>query len=173
MGRDKAFLPFRNGTLAGSVAAMVAEAAGSATLVGDPNTYQRLGFPVLPDALPGLGPLGGIHSALSATGADWNLVVACDMPALNTRFMQELLAGAENSGADCLLPRGPGGRPEPLCAVYHRRAAEPIGRALARGIRKVTEGLAELRVAYQDVAQVSHFENLNTPEDWAAHARER
>ena len=53
MGRDKALLPFRGGALAQSVAQAVSEAAGSATLVGDPARYSGLGYPVIPDLYPG------------------------------------------------------------------------------------------------------------------------
>ena len=45
MGRDKALLPYRGAPLAVHIARAVREAAGSATLVGDPARYARLGFP--------------------------------------------------------------------------------------------------------------------------------
>jgi molybdopterin-guanine dinucleotide biosynthesis protein A len=169
MGKDKALLPFRGGTLAGHVAAAVAEAAGSVTLVGDPQKYGQLGLAVLPDRTPGAGPLGGIETALSHTIADWNLLLACDMPAVSADFLRGLLDAAERSQADVLVPAGPTGRLEPLCAVYHRRCCVPVRRALESGIRRVTEALAGLRVAQWNVADPACFENLNTPEDWACY----
>src|SRR6058998_1400393 len=83
MGRDKACLPLQGRTLLEHVAAAVAAAAGSVTLVGSPERYQNLGFRVIADSLPGCGPLGGIHTALGASPADWNLIVACDMPGIS------------------------------------------------------------------------------------------
>jgi molybdopterin-guanine dinucleotide biosynthesis protein A len=35
---------------------------------------------------------------------------------------------------------------EPLAAVYHRECLAPISAALARGVRKVSDAIAELRV---------------------------
>src|SRR5258706_11480273 len=113
MGRDKAALPLGGRTMAEHVAAAVAEAAGSATLIGPPERYGSLGYPVIPDSRPGLGPLGGIHTALAASHALWNLIAACDLPAISGAFLKELIAAAEASGADCLIPAGPSGRPEP------------------------------------------------------------
>jgi molybdopterin-guanine dinucleotide biosynthesis protein A len=169
MGRDKALLPFRGGALAGHVAAMVAAAAGSAVLIGDPQKYAHLGYPVLPDRSPGAGPAGGIESALSYTAADWNLVLACDMPAIRAEFLRSLLEAAERLNADALVPEGPSGRLEPLSAVYHRRCLRAMRRALEAGVRKITDALAELEVARFAVADTGCFQNLNTPEEWACY----
>jgi len=167
MGRDKARLPLHGKTLLEHVAAAVAEAAGSVTLVGAPERYQDLGFRILPDSHPGWGPLAAIHTALTDSPADWNLIVACDMPLISAAFLQSLLAAAESSGADCLIPSGSSGRPEPLCAVYHSRCRDAVGAALDRNVRKVTDGLAGLRIAPWIVPESRCFRNVNTPEEWA------
>jgi molybdenum cofactor guanylyltransferase len=166
MGQDKAGLPLHGKTMAEHVAAAVAEAAGSTTLIGPPDRYSSLGFPVIADARPGLGPLGGIHTALTATPAAWNLIAACDLPAISPAFLKELMSEAEASGADCLIPAGPSGRPEPLCAAYHSRCRESIGAALDRNIRKVTDGLTGLRVVTWRVGEIGCFQNVNTPQEW-------
>jgi molybdopterin-guanine dinucleotide biosynthesis protein A len=171
MGRDKALLPFRGSTLAGSIAREVAAAAGSVTLVGNAG-LGRAGLGAIPDLYPGEGPLGGILTALTHSAADWNLVVACDMPFAQAAFLRRLIDAASQSGADALLPRGPSGLPEPLCAVYHRRALPVIHGHFAGGTRKVTAALEGLAVVSLEVAEVALFQNLNTPEDWAAHAGE-
>jgi molybdopterin-guanine dinucleotide biosynthesis protein A len=166
MGRDKAALPLHGTTLAEHVAAAVAAAAGSATLVGPPGRYRDLGFPVIADSRPGSGPLGGIFTALSGSPASWNLIAACDLPEIDGGFLKQLVAEAEQCGADCLIPSGPSGRPEPLCAAYHSRCREAIGAALDRNVRKVTDGLAGLRVASWRVAESVWFQNVNTPREW-------
>jgi molybdopterin-guanine dinucleotide biosynthesis protein A len=166
MGRDKALLPFRGSALASHVAATVATAAGSVTLIGDPRKYGHLGYVVLPDRSPGAGPVGGIESALSHTAADWNLVLACDMPAIPAEFLRGLLDAAERLNPDALVPVGPSGRPEPLCAVYHRRCLETLHHALETGVRKITDALAGLEVLRFAIDDAACFENVNTPEEW-------
>lgn len=167
MGRDKALLPFRGGVLAGHVADVVAAAVGSAVLVGDPLKYGHLGYPVLADDRPGMGPLGGIVTALSHTAAEWNLVLACDMPGVSAAFLRGLLDAAARLNADALVPAGPSGRLEPLSAVYHRRCLARLRGALAAGVRKITGALDGLEVARFAVDDAGCFENLNTPEEWA------
>jgi len=166
MGLDKARLPFHGKTLVEHVADAVAEAAGSVTLVGAPERYESLHLPRIADTRAGFGPLAGIHSALSASHAEWNLIAACDMPGISAAFLQSLMATAESSGADCLIPVGPSGRLEPLCAAYHLRCLDAVGAALDRGVRKVTEGLAGLRIRKWNVLESHWFSNCNTPEEW-------
>ena len=163
MGRDKAMLPFRGVTLAEWIAHQVEEAAGSATLVGN----APLG---IADRFPGEGPVGGILTALAHTDADWNLIVACDMPQAEARFLRRLLDSARERDADALVPRGPSGMLEPLCAVYHRRVRGAVEARFAEGERKVTACLTGLGVVELEVAEVAQFQNVNTPEDWALHA---
>ena len=164
MGRDKARLPFRGGTLSAAVADAVREAAGSAILVGNPD----LGG--ISDRYPGEGPLGGILTALHHTSAEWNLIVACDLPELTSAFLRRLMEEAEARGCDALLPHAPGGRPEPLCAVSRRSARERLAEQFAAGIRKVTRGLEGLDVYHLEVRETLQFQNVNTPEDWADYA---
>src|SRR5689334_10760354 len=82
--------PCRGTTLVQHVAREVALAAGSAVLVGSPVLYGALEFRVTPDCYPGEGPLGGILTALCDTAADWNAVVACDMPGVAAPFLRML-----------------------------------------------------------------------------------
>jgi molybdopterin-guanine dinucleotide biosynthesis protein A len=165
MGRDKARLHLQGESLVGRAARIVGQAAGNVTVIGDPARYPDLAYPVAPDNSPGLGPLGGIHTALSLSRSDRNLIVACDMPDLEAPFLGYLLAAAGEE-SDCLLPAGASGRPEPLCGVYHTRCLTVITRALERGVRKVLDSLDGLRVTILNVPESRCFRNINTPQDW-------
>jgi molybdopterin-guanine dinucleotide biosynthesis protein A len=164
MGRDKARLPFRGGELVSAVAGAVARTAGNVTLVG------HFELAAIPDLYPGEGPLGGILTALHHTSADWNLIVACDLPEISDAFLAELLARTIRSQADVILPCGPDGLPQPLCAVYHKRALPTLEDHFNHGVRKVTAAFAGLAVERLAVAELSLFQNVNTPEDWAPYA---
>jgi molybdopterin-guanine dinucleotide biosynthesis protein A len=166
MGRDKALLDLRGRTMVEVVAAAVAEAAGSATLIGPLERYGMLGLPVIEDRYRDCGPLGGIHAALESGLGEWNLIVACDMPEAGPDFLRGLLEAAEVSGADCLIPVGPEGRPEPLCAVYHQRCLPEIEKALQQGVRKVTGALHGLRAAMPELGDRACFRNVNTSAEW-------
>jgi molybdopterin-guanine dinucleotide biosynthesis protein A len=169
MGRDKALLPFNGSTLVQSVAEAVRAAAGIVSLVGNPARDGLLSY--VPDLYPGEGPLGGIISALEHSRADWNLIVACDMPRISAGFLGQLLDAAESCEGDALVPAGASGRPEPLCAVYHRGALRGLSAAFARSVRKIAVALQEVRTVTWPVSEVAYFQNVNTPEDWAPYER--
>ncbi len=173
-GRDKALLPWHGQPLALHVAEAVRAAAGSVTLVGDPEKYGALGPPVIRDTVAEFGPLGGLLAVLEATQARWNLVVACDMPHLSEGFLRFLLARAEESNADVVLPIGEDDRPQPLCAVYGSTARGALQAAVERDEHKVTKAFESLRVEKIPASEYARFDhagnllaNVNRPEDVA------
>jgi molybdopterin-guanine dinucleotide biosynthesis protein A len=167
MGSDKALLPFKGRALVQHVAEQVHQAAGNVKLVGDPGKYSYLGYPVIPDVYAGRGPLSGIHSALCVSRVEWNLIVACDMPELTAGFLTRILARAQAGDAQAVIPVGPSGRPEPLCAAYNRSVLAVTAQALEHGIYKVLAGLEGIQIDRWRIPDSRHFHNLNTPREWA------
>jgi molybdopterin-guanine dinucleotide biosynthesis protein A len=165
MGRDKALLPIEGSMLVERTAERVRAAAGNVTLIGAPARYTHLGLPVLPDLVEDCGPICGLHTALKATRADWNLVVACDMPSLTAGFLSDLLAAAKQLGCACLAPQTDSGL-HPLCAVYHRRAGDAVESAIQHKRFKMHDLLKSLGAVSWPVADASLLENVNTPLEW-------
>jgi molybdenum cofactor guanylyltransferase len=171
MGRDKALLAYRETTLVEYVARAVQEAIGSVALIGDPDRYRDLGLAVYRDKVPGCGPLGGIFTALSVSPADWNLVVACDMPGISARVLRVLLDPEAQPGRDCVMAVGPGGEPEPLCALYHRRCLPVLDRAIRQKRFKMRDLVPELEAELRLVDALA-LANVNTPGEWAEFGKE-
>ena len=165
MGQDKALLPYRGTTLVEHLAGMVREAAGSVALIGDPDKYRRLGFPVFADQLPGCGPIGGLHTVLTISSSDWNLVVACDMPRISVEVLRTLVAAAGTCSQNCLVALGADGEIEPLCAVYHRRCLAAVSQAIQRKRLKMKDLVAELEPLKVRVDGAA-LANVNTPAEW-------
>jgi molybdopterin-guanine dinucleotide biosynthesis protein A len=167
MGRDKALLPLGSRTMVEQIAIAVRNAAGDATIIGPVERYAHLGFPVAPDKIENCGPLGGLYTALSITRADWNLLVACDMPEVTATFLTQLIAAAEGSDADCLVPETDG-KLDPLCAVYHARVAAAAESAIHRKLFKMQDFISTLRTSRWPVLDPRPLSNVNTPSEWTA-----
>jgi len=167
MGRDQALLPIEGALLVERTAERVRAAAGNVTLIGAPGRYAHLGLPVIPDLVEDGGPICGLHTALKTAPADWNLVVACDMPGLNAGFLSDLLASAKQLGCACLAPQTDSGL-HPLCAVYHRRSADAVEFAIQHKRFKMHDLLKSLGAVSWPVTDASLLENVNTPLEWGA-----
>jgi molybdopterin-guanine dinucleotide biosynthesis protein A len=175
MGTDKGLLEIDGVPLIVRTARLVDgvdRMASAATVVGRPETYQRIGLRATADGWPGCGPLGGIATALRASETEWNLIVACDLPYLTCEWLQFLARRARESVADAVVPMSEHGA-EPLCAMYHSRCEPAIRGALAQGTRKVTEGLVRVRLEYLEPTEWKCFDsdgllfkNMNTPADY-------
>ncbi len=165
MGRDKALLDLNGATLIERIASQVQRVAGNATIIAPAGRYGDLRFPVICDAVEPCGPLGGVFTALSITGARWNLMVACDMPSLTVELLEDLFRAAEESDVDAVVPESAGGL-DPLCAVYHRSCLEKAAAAIDRKIFKMHDFVSTLRFRRWPVPDPAPLENVNTPDEW-------
>jgi len=166
MGRDKALLPIGGSTMVEEISARVRAAAGNVTLIGSPEKYGHLGIPVVPDEIENCGPLGGLLTALRWTKADWNIVVACDMPDVTESFLRDLIQAAEGSAADCVVPEI-GGKIDPLCAVYHRRLVPAAESAIQRKLFKMQDFVSTLSAFHWPFTDPRPLANVNTPAEWS------
>lgn len=178
MGRDKALLEIGGVPLLVRTARLLEPRVAEVTVIGPPARYASLDLRVLPDDSPGLGPLGGLATALRVCSCEWSLVVGCDLPYLSGEWLDWLIARALNSPADAVVPETARGL-EPLCAMYRARCAPAVASAIARGVRKVSDALNRLALDKVAVAEWQKidpeggiFKNMNTPGDYD-HARAR
>jgi molybdopterin-guanine dinucleotide biosynthesis protein A len=180
MGRDKGLLDFGGVPLILHTARLMQPLVAEVTIVGSPGRYTKLGLRAIADNAqtqdgpdrPGRGPLAGIAAALYATRSPWNLIVACDLPYLSAKWLDWLLSRARGSRCEAVIPRTDHGI-EPLAAVYRRDCGAPIMTALARGVRKVSDAIDELRVELVYPREWRRIEpnelilrNMNAPRDY-------
>lgn len=174
MGQDKALMPFLGRPL---IERQIERLAGLAqellVTTNKPHDYAFLRRPLIPDLVPGAGPLGGLYTALSAASLPVVAVVACDMPFISPELLSAQQQILLDEGVDVVIPRSPEGI-EPLHAVYNRDACLPVIRAaLMQGERRMISWLPAVRVremTADEIAvydpQFSSFINVNSPEEF-------
>ncbi|MBN2270809.1 MAG: NTP transferase domain-containing protein [Sedimentisphaerales bacterium] len=138
----------------------------------DPEKVLFLGLEVVPDRIPRQGPLMGIASALEASRSELNFVVACDIPHIDIRLVEQMLAEAESSEADVVIPITSGGRYEPLFAVYRRSVLEAANSVLASGKRKISDIFGLCQVNYITLGDPDTPANLNTQAEYEEFTRQ-
>ena len=163
MGQDKALLPYAGTTLLSHAISKLREVTQDVhILCGPARRYEGLGTPVVEDAICGVGPLGGLYSALVAAqtdGVDRIVWVAVDVPLVPPSLLTGLLA--ELDQAEVAIARTSQGL-EPLCGAFRTMATlECVQRALVEGRLKLTSALEGLNIHVVDADSTS-FVNVNS-----------
>jgi len=169
-GSNKALALYQGRPLIGHAAATLAEIFRHRLLVANhPDAYRFLDWPTAADRFPGAGPLAGIHAALASITVPHAFIIGCDMPFVSGPLVRFLCELADDW--DAVVP-WPGGRPEPLYALYHQRALPVIAAALAAGDHKIGRIYQQLRVRQVEEAELlavvpdlTTFLNVNRPAD--------
>jgi molybdopterin-guanine dinucleotide biosynthesis protein A len=125
--------------------------------------------PRIGDLRPGLGPLGGIHAALTHLGTAI-LVVAWDMPFVPTALLAELRRRGRSRHL-AVVPESARGQLEPTCAYYAAGSRGEIERWFDGGRTSAADFLEACdrvhRVPVTDVERFGDparlFFSINTP----------
>ncbi|MDX2415234.1 MAG: molybdenum cofactor guanylyltransferase [Bacteroidales bacterium] len=122
-------------------------------------------YPIVKDIFQKVGPLGGIHSALSNSDAEAVFVVACDMPLLDEKLMRGMLKHYMASDCEVLIPQRDGYN-EPLHAIYSLKVLERLEKFLRTSKTfAIKDFLSLTSYEWFPVTQKSVFTNINTPDD--------
>jgi molybdopterin-guanine dinucleotide biosynthesis protein A len=171
-GRDKSALLVDGRSILDRQLASLAPLTDDLMIVGDRDVAPgAIPLRAVPDVVPGSGPLGGLHAALTAARGDVLLLVACDMPYLSAPFAEYLFSLAGD--ADIVVPQSERGY-HPLCAVYTRACLEPAAAQLADRRLKMRELVDRMRTRVVPIEDIRRFgdphrllANVNTPADYA------
>jgi molybdopterin-guanine dinucleotide biosynthesis protein A len=173
MGQDKSKLPFQGTTLLEWTARRVAHLSDDVLVIANqPEVTNRIPYPVYPDVVPGRGPLGGLHAALTYARHEIVACLACDMPFANPTLLSEesrLLAAQD---VDVVIPEMDG-KMEPLHAVYRKSTCLPVITAgLQGGMERLIEWHPQVKVQRMGAEAIRKldptlmaFFNINIPED--------
>ena len=141
-------------------------------VANDPAPWAQLGIAVVPDLVGGVGPLGGVHAALTAADdCDAVICLAGDLPFVAPALLAALRDRAP--GVDAVAPRSSRGI-EPLCARYARALLPVVDARVRAGELAIHELLERGGVDWIAAGELAaldpdgrSFFNVNTPEDLA------
>lgn len=184
MGCDKARMAFCGEPLIERVLGRLAPVAGELVVTTsrlseiaylEECTFDGLRPRVVMDVDGPAGAMRGIASSLAAARLPLVAIVACDMPFVSPELIGALADRVEAEALDVCVPREERGI-EPLCAVWRRDACAPVAQELLACDRQRIRCLINrVQAGYMDEPQIVKaagstlcFENVNTPEEFAA-----
>jgi len=173
LGRTKALEPIGGKRLIERVMERLGQITSQTIIVTSREEFDRLKdyqTEVLIDLYPEKGPLMGIYTGLKASQAEYNIVVACDMPFLNIGLLRYMLGLAE--GFDAVVPHLREESAEPLHAIYSRKCLDNIETKIKRDQLGVNSFFNTVRVRYVEREecqrldpQLLSFFNINYQSD--------
>ncbi len=135
--------------------------------------YADLGLRSLADAMPFLGPAGGLKTALQYAGLNrWVLLISCDFLEIRPHWIQTLVTAASPAPNRSELSQAVGplavayrhSHWEPTPALYHGRAFTRIART---NINQCGPGINNgFSGSMQRILDLLHATALSLPVDW-------
>jgi molybdopterin-guanine dinucleotide biosynthesis protein A len=170
MGYDKILLKVGGHSVLGRLCELLADRVGHAIIVG--HDAEEIDVPGCAewcdDVIPGLGPMGGVLTALRRVNHRIRgvCIVACDMPALNGELLDTLLAN-RNPDAPATVFQNPDGTMEPLVGVYEAPALESLEEAVRSRRLHMQEWLRSVGAFRLSAPRtlMHQLTNINTPKD--------
>lgn len=129
--------------------------------------YEKFNLEVVPDEIPGLGPIGGLLTCLEKSRSEACLCLPCDAPYIKPDLIEFLLS--KYTGSECVVPLTP--LPEPLFAIYPIAVIPVIKRLIELKSFSLLEIFKNYPTSYihlndmPDQTWRSYFFNFNSPDD--------
>lgn len=139
-------------------------------MTNSPNMYKHLNYQTVADTHIGQGAVCGIHSALQHSTTEYVLILACDMPFIQTSLINLLIEHTQSSAYKAIIPTVKR-YPQGVIALYHRDCLAHLESAIQQGQRKLKHIFESIiPIHYIDESQWQHhdpdglsFMNINTP----------
>lgn len=160
MKRDKAFLEYGGKHLIDITIECVASLFSRVYLVGR-NYSSPLLAGCIEDEISGIGPLGGIHTALKNTNTERNFFVGIDYPYIDKNLILDLLSLFKSRipQYEGLIPVAPDG-PHPLFAFYDKGCLSSVEKCIAQNDYRIRCIASHSRIYFATLPQALEEPNL-------------
>lgn len=168
MGTDKALLRHNNRTQLEHMVDIVSAVADKVFVSmrqeqGDDPTRAK--FEKIVDRYSNMGPLAGILSAIETEpSANW-LIVACDLPNIDSETLLQLVNDAASDAPFVAYKSSYDGLPEPLCALYRPGCLDILRQFAEEGVHCPRKIMLRSSTDLLDLKNPRALDNINTPQD--------
>lgn len=132
---------------------------------GDP---VRASFDQIEDTHENLGPIAGIIAAQAKYPQVAWLVLACDLPFLDSATLTHLIAARQPKRLATAYRSSHDGLPEPLCAIYEPASREPLLAHVTTGKNCPRKFLINSDIQLIDQPNPRTLDNVNTPDEYGS-----
>lgn len=173
MGTDKGLVSIDNKSLVEFVIRTVKPLFKNCFIVSKNPEYNQFELICIQDEVEGIGPAGGIYTAMRHCQSKKILIVSCDMPNITASAIKSLIASSKNY--DIIVPVFEH-KFEPLFAIYSKACAHKWRELINSEVYKLQNIISNFNTLELDVTKNPFFSkelfmNLNTQEELDQFAR--
>lgn len=132
----------------------------------DKSEYGDVNADFYRDAIPDIGPMGGIYTALTNSQSQHVFITTCDMPFIGKDQIETI---SRNKEYDVVVPLFRG-KPEMLFALYSLRCIPQFEKLIKENRYKITGIFEDLSLKVKKVPVDDNFmsglKNINTEEEY-------
>ncbi len=163
MGADKGFLVLGKSLFIEHVIDALVPLVSNIIIVSDNSDYDEFGYKRVKDIVKNSGPVAGIYSGLMATNTEYNLILSCDIPLINSEMLQKLIENTEeNVDVTQVISEG---KTMPLVAIYKTSALSVFKELLLKkGEKRLRYVVNQLKTKTMEIedSMNKYVENINT-----------
>ncbi len=169
MGTDKGAIRWQNNQEQRYAMAEILQNLGLKTYISCRDISQKSelspDYQYITDSFLDLGPMSGILSAFRQNPNVAYLVVACDLPLLDKKTLQELILQRDSSKIATAFQSPNNEFPEPLITIWEPKSYPVLLSYLAKGYSCPRKVLINSNIKIIQANNSAALQNINTPEE--------
>lgn len=165
MGTDKGLLDLNGKTFLQYSMEALNPLVSKIMIISDNAAYDIFNVERVEDIIKDSGPLAGIYTGLKKSNTEYNLVLSCDIPLVQSNVLKMLIE-AENGHYDIVQIES-NGRDMPLIALYSKRCESVFLELLQNDERRLHVAVNQCQVKKVKLCEETEIftKNINTPEE--------
>ena len=162
MGSDKGFLKLNGSTFVSHIIEALKPMVNEIIVVSNNSDYDVFNLKRVNDIIEDAGPLAGLYTGLFHSKTEFNLVLSCDIPFINTAVLKQLIEGFDDDFDAIQLQSQD--KTMPLIAMYKRQCMHQFLKLLQNDKRRLRIAVEQLhtKTITIDSEWDQYVENINT-----------
>lgn len=162
MGTDKGLITLEGITFTERIISAMNPLVKSIIIVSNTSEYDGFGYQRIEDVIKDSGPLAGLYTGLHYSKTEYNLVLSCDVPLINSKILKKLVA--EMDYTSDVIQFQSQGKTIPLVAFYRKRCMYTCLELLEQGEKRLRVAIDHLntKTIAIDSKMELYVKNINT-----------
>ncbi|GAA4811313.1 molybdenum cofactor guanylyltransferase [Litoribaculum gwangyangense] len=168
MGTDKGFLLWNDEPFIKHVIDALKPLVEEIIIVSSNPAYDMFGFIRIEDKIKNAGPLAGVYSGLNASKTEYNVILSCDIPLINSEVLNILIHNVNDNSE--IIQVESNGKKMPLIAIYKTACKDLFFNLLRKGEKRLQFAVNQFKAKTITLDKELDFftKNINTQQDLKA-----